>query len=164
MIFQGEEKLNNYLNRWLYDHDFDAECVVDKTFWVDLSSNIIHYSVFAEDEDIIEDYMEEVSKDFPELACADDALLAFFHEIGHIETEDEWTDDEWEASAKWKENASISNKEYFRYPTEWRATEWACNYILSHIHEVEIFWHGFETLLYEFYEINKEEIECNLSI
>ena len=160
----GEETLNNYLNSYLYDNGFDAVCVMDTDFWVDLSCNIIHYSIFTDEEEITETYMEEISKDFPELACADDAMLAFFHEIGHIETEDEWTDEEWEACVKWKEQDCASHKEYFRYPTEWRATEWACNYILAHKNEVLNFWEGFIELLTEFYIINEEQLTCNISI
>lgn len=151
----GEEKVNSYLNQWLADHDFDAICAMDTDFWVDLSCNIIHYSIYAAEEDISETYMEEVAKDFPELAYTDDMLLAFFHEVGHIETEDEWTEEEWEACAKWKEQECVSAVDYFRYPTEWRATEWACKYILAHHEEVGNFWKKVWELLTEFYELNQ---------
>lgn len=154
----GEEKVNSYLNQWLSDHNFEAICMADNNFWVDLSCNIIHYSIYADEEEIIEIYMEEVSKDFPELAQADVEMLSFFHELGHIETEDEWDEEDWEACENWKENNCASHREYFRYPTEWRATEWACEYILSHKEEVGIFWKKVWELMNELYELNKDNI------
>ena len=155
-MFKGEIKVNQFLNQWLFNHDFDAECEMGDDFWVNLASNTIYYSPWASEEDIAETYMEEVSKDFPELATFDEKIIAFFHEIGHIETEDEWTDKEWVNWRNQKEEEEMTDVEYFRSPIEWRATEWACEYILANYEEIKIFCKQFYQLMDEFYDINAE--------
>ena len=163
MILKGEAVINDFLNGWFERHDFDIVARMDTDFSIDLGDNTLYYAPFyAEDTEKI--YREEILKDFPEFSSCDisiNILIALFHEVGHYETENEWTDKEWEAFHKWRMREDITEREYFRYPIEWRATEWACEYILSHTEEMYKLWQDLGILFSWYYEINNVEDEEN---
>ena len=161
MKLKGIEVINNFLTQWCENHDFDVVCVMGTDYQIDLGGNVLFYAPFySEQTETI--FREEIVKDFPQFANCDlsmNTIIAFFHEIGHAETENEWTDKEWKKFEKWREREDITDREYFRHPIEWRATEWACNYILEHTEEVAKLWEDICILFSWFYEINEVEIE-----
>lgn len=161
MELKGIEVIDNFFTKWCQDHGFDVVCEMGTDFQIDLGHNVVYYAPFY-CEETEEEYRAEIIKDFPQFANCDlgiNALIAFFHEIGHAETENEWDEEDWEGFEAWKQT-EITNVEYFRHPIEWRATEWACNYILEHQEEVGKLWEDFCILYSWFYEIN--EVEDNV--
>lgn len=155
MELKGIDKLNEYFTNWLHNHDFEIDAEMSNEFSIELGSNILHYTPYY-DEENAEVYLDEVRKDFPQLANYDDALLSFFHEIGHAETECEWDDKDWKEYDRFVEECH-NNREYFRHPIEWRATEWGCEYILEHTDEITTFWKNAIDIIHWFYDINNIE-------
>ena len=97
-------------------------------------SNIITVGAFAPtDEYLYRMYLEEIH------GLCDQRLefefIVFLHEIGHIVTNNEFTDDEMNdyekcvADIESRENITYHLLEYYDLNVEWRATEWAVNYI-----------------------------------
>ena len=157
------QEINEFVNDWLYDHDFDIEAKMGTSFMVDLATNVLYYTPIYYDElDAI--LLEEITKSFPFAKNWDRNimfLVSFFHEVGHVETECEWTKKDfanfflWKVSnsAEMERNPSTSTVvEYFRHPIEWRATEWACEYIDKNWEEVGAFGQRLVELLQEFYQ------------
>lgn len=161
MKLKGIKVIDNYLTEWCQRHDFDVVCEMGTDFQIDLGDNTLFYSPFyAVDTEQI--YREEIIKDFPQFAEHDlmfNSVIAFFHEIEHAETENEWDEEDWEGFNAWKESDEPTVREYFRHPIEWRATEWACEYILQNKEEVNKLWKDFQNLYAWFYEINQVELE-----
>lgn len=159
MILKGEAVINDFLNGWFERHDFDVVAQMGSDFSINLGDNTLYYTPFYnEDTEII--FREEILKDFPEFSNCDisvNVLIALFHEVGHYETENEWEDKDWERFYAWRERPDITEREYFRHPIEWRATEWACEYILEHAEEMSKLWQDLATLFEWFYEINQVE-------
>ena len=100
-------------------------------FEVDLSTNIIYYSLYGnvEFEDSFADFILSLDKDVP---CIDVFLWSLLHEIGHLETED--LDFPYYGKAELRKK--YENKrtpedlynhaiEYYNLPIEIAATWWA---------------------------------------
>lgn len=165
-MFKGEIVINNYISDWLQRNDFDLVAEMGEAYEIDLGSNTLYFTPLYDNE-TNKIFMEEIVKDFPQFAKHDMSivdLIGFFHEVGHYETEDEWDEEDWEGFTAWKMSEEVTDRSYFRHPIEWRATEWACNYILENWEKVTKFWYNIGILYEWFYEINKDEIECNISI
>ena len=152
---KGIEILNQFFTTWLHEHDFDIDAEMGSEFSVDLGHNILHYAPYY-NPDSAKIFLEEVQKEFPEIVSCDDTILAIFHEIGHVETENEWEDKDWEEYEKFIANCTDDRK-YFRHPIEWRATEWGCQYILDNVEEISNFWDKMCILMQWFYTINRIE-------
>lgn len=155
MEIKGIDRLNEFFTEWLHSHDFDIDAEMDNEFSIDLGRNVLHYAPYY-DEDNAKVFFEEVQKDFPEIVECDDAILSFFHEIGHAETECEWEDEDWKEYDEFVKKCQ-DNREYFRHPIEWRATEWGCEYILTHTKEVAELWKNMVKLMTWFYTMNDVE-------
>lgn len=158
---KGTEVINEFVSDWLDRNGFDIVAEMGTDYEICLGTNTLYYSPFycEETEQI---YREEIIKDFPQFTeyhISINALIAFFHEVGHAETEDEWTIEEWDAFDEWKDTANPTNREYFRHPIEWRATEWSCTYILENWEKVTKFWADLGILMEWFYEINEVELD-----
>jgi len=153
-MLKGVTEINNYLTEWFTNHGFEVEAEMGDEFAVNLNDNTLFWAPYY-NEDNAEIYLEEVQKDFPDLEC-NDVIFGFFHEIGHVETEDLWTAKEWE---EYDEFVSLCEniRDYFRHPIEWAATKWACEYILEHEEEIEQFWQDLVKLIKNFYDLNDVE-------
>ena len=155
MELKGVEKVNKFLTEWLYAHGFEIEAEMGDSFRINLGLNVLEWSPYY-DEDSAVVFFEEVQKDYPDFISCPDELLAFFHEIGHAETECEWDDEDWEEYDIFVENCH-DDRTYFRHPIEWTATAWGCEYILNHKEEVAKFWKDFCKVMIEFFELNEVE-------
>ena len=139
-MLKGIEELDTYLTNWLVAHDFDATAELGTDFEVDLTSNRIFYSlVVCEEMDV--DFRQVCVGIRPELEDCDSFYLSFFHEIGHIETESDWTEKEWKRYRNFVERSTSLDKysEYFYQPIEYAATCWGCDYIATHRDEIADF-------------------------
>ena len=155
---QGVEEISQYLTNWLIAHDFDAVAEFGSDFQCDTSSNTIYWTVVVPN-DLDELFIKVCQECQPEIINADTFLLSFFHELGHIETENEWTDREWKNYYKFVETPDDHTVEqYFHHPVEISATRWGCEYIVNHIEEITEFVNGYVPLIKRFYELNEVEL------
>lgn len=153
-MLKGIAALDEYLNTWLYEHDFDAVVELDTDFSVDLNSNTIYYALVVP-QALDEDFIKVCRRLHNNLLNADTFLLSFFHELGHIETEDEWTEADWDAYNKFTATVDTNDAmTYFTHPIELAATKWGCDYIMSHIDEIKEFVNGYAPLITNIYQLN----------
>ena len=118
--------INNFVSQF---GEYSAE--VGDCFEVDLSTNIIYYSLYGnvEFEDSFADFILSLDKDIPPI---DIFLWSLLHEIGHLETEDldfPYYGKE-ELREKYKNRRSPEDLynyaiEYYNLPIEIAATWWA---------------------------------------
>lgn len=133
---------------------FDFTCTLGADFMCCLDRNVIVYSLFTADQ-ASKDFLTFVSDLFPEIH-ADIFLWSLLHEVGHIETADDFDDMEW---AYYRDSISqkIGNFEYFDLPIERAATEWAGHYILTHTAEIAILWSNIRRDIVNLYSILRKD-------
>lgn len=154
-MLKGIDELNTYLTNWLIAHNFDATAELGMDFEVNLATNRIFYAlVVSEEADEI--FTRVCAEIHAELADCDSFYLSFFHEIGHIETENEWTDKEWKKYRNFVERSTSLNnyEEYFYNPIEYAATCWGCDYIVNHREEIEDFSKNVNKLISKIFKKN----------
>lgn len=140
-------RITNILNEYLEKFDCNAE--PDSNFAYISDTNSIHYAL-AVAEEHEKSFMEFLHKLFPEVN-ADIFLWSLFHEIGHNETEDDFTDEE-EEEYREKACSNISNEEYYNLPMEYAASYWAGTYMKEHPKEVKNLWKKLQPAIKDFYE------------
>ena len=152
MELKGIEKLNQFFTEWLQAHDFDcvAELGTDFNFWGD--SNIIHYALVVPNTHDME-FVKLCQEYRPEIINCDNFLLSFFHEVGHFVTENDFSEKEWNYYYRHIVGCGDFLK-YYKYPIEWEATKWACDYIVENEKEIASFCQTYSKLIKEFLEIN----------
>lgn len=148
---------------------FNIKTEIDTDFAYYPHEKVVTWSFFmAEKSDKY--FQQFVALEFPDIT-ADIFLWSLLHEIGHHMTYDEWSDAEFNFNEEIKDAASkILEKEnpteaedkyahflYFSAPDEWRATEWAANYMETHSHSVEKFWLKFTEEFNKFLTLNQVE-------
>ena len=136
-------KITNILNTYLEKFD----CVIS-------SSNTIHYALVTA-ETHKDSFLKFVNTLFPEIN-ADIFLWSFFHEIGHHETEDDFTEEE-EEEYRIIASSNISNEEYYNLPMEYAATDWAGEYMKEHSAEVAQLWNKLAPVIRETYKLMEVE-------
>lgn len=156
-MLKGANEISQYLTKWLADHDFDAVAEIGSDWQCDTTSNTIYWALVVP-SDLDELFINVCRECQPEITSADTFLLSFFHELGHIETEDEWTDKEWQRYNKFVNELDCTAETYFHHPVEITATQWGCDYIVNHVEEIEEFVKGYVPLVKNFYELNKVEL------
>ena len=150
----GIKPLETFFTNWLQRHDFDAVAKIGTDFEVDLSSNTIYFAL-AVPAQFDEEFLAECRKYAPDIVAADTFLLSFFHELGHIETEDEWTAEEWESYDKFVNTPDDHTvEEYFAHPIEATATAWGAQWIVRHPAEIEKFVKEYTPKIKKFYQLN----------
>lgn len=157
MELKGIDRLNQFFTKWLADHDFDAVAELGTDFSVDLSSNTIYYSV-VEIADTADRFVNFCKSLEPDLVEVDPFIVSFFHELGHIETEDYWDTKDWERYDKFVE-ITKDDYTYFNFPIEREATKWGCDYIVNNVEEIVEFVRDYSTMISDFYRINGVELE-----
>ena len=145
------DKVNTIINNFVSQFDCYAEAGYDFAYHSD--KNLITYSFV-----VLDDFAES----FPRFAesihpvKADIFLWSLLHEIGHHETEDDFTEEEEE---EYREIASsnISAEEYYNLPIEYAATDWAGEYMETHSAEVAQFWNELAPAIQEVYKAMEVE-------
>lgn len=166
------KEINRYLNEWLSEQEFDCTVEFDSDFSYDMTNEIIHYSFVV--CNLHDKLFAEVCKNCNSaIENVDNFILSFFHELGHHNTIYIFSAEEWDKydnqklklEEKLKDNLDeqterkLYNK-YYTNPIELEATQWGCDYIVSHSDEVKKFFEGFQKLYKEFLVENNFDISC----
>lgn len=132
------------INKWLKANGFEITAMEDNEFYADVCDCVVYYAHKEADE--IDRLFYSVGKaEGMKVDCGIE-VFSFLHEVGHIETDCDIEEDEWEEIEGEKaelEEISLTdeieaNKRYFYILDEITATRWAIDYINTHEKEIEI--------------------------
>ena len=136
-------KLETYLTDWLTDRDYELEvheCDDDFFYSDPLSLIAVRNQASSIDDHLLRFFYDNNC----ELMFSNAFIPAFLHELGHHETMDDFSDEEWNAYREFErsfEGLDMNNYNnqvrYLSHPIELAATMWAIDYINSHKEEVE---------------------------
>lgn len=162
MSIKGISTLEYYLTNWLKDQGFpDVKARVAADFQYGPDEETIYFAlaITEEQDKKFLTFCQEMMH-FP-YDC-DNFILSFFHELGHHNTWELWSEIDWDYYNTAKEIinfAGLPVEEYFQLPQEWFATKWGCDYICKNVEKIEEFWRVCQKLLMNIYKQNGVEIE-----
>lgn len=130
--------IDNVLNRFLADNDFDCTAEMGTDFAYYWEEEIITYSL------IVSERMDNLFLDFArknglQVDCGI-FLLSFFHELGHHLTIDDLEEEEEEECEAIKDTLTDSDADCYKYFSlldEWLATSWAIDYINNNTNTIK---------------------------
>lgn len=135
-------KMTICLKKWLKDNGFEGIKVrEDVEFFANITEEIVYYA-FCEDDEADKMFYRFGQEEGLVMDCGS-FVLSFFHEIGHIMTDDLLSERVLNKCEKAKEKIEQiedyvqANKLYFALDDEITATRWAIDYINDHEREVE---------------------------
>lgn len=140
------DKITDILNKFL--EPFDCTAFPGSDFNYYPGSNSIEFALAVVDKHA-DSFIQFAESLHP--VHADIFLWSFMHELGHNETEDEFDeedDDEYIDAAA----AAISDEDYYNIPQEYRATDWAGEYMTEHEDEMIQLWSELAPAIKAFYE------------
>lgn len=148
------EKLENVLENYL--NKFDCELLqLDTDFYCYPDTKEIAYALtFVKDND---KYFNNLFKQLGLKYNADPFILALFHEIGHCVTWEHFNKLELlgiKLAKKIVDNGKPNKAKRIIYPyllDEFKATQWACNYINKHPKEIKKLWEAIQPKILKFY-------------
>lgn len=149
LVQEVEAVINDFTSQ------FDCTAVMDTDFYVDVNKNLIHFS-FCTSEKSDKEFMETVYRCNPRVTM-DTFLWALLHEIFHVETYDDLTEEELDYCHDMKDliaKEEIDPMEYYNLPIEKLATEGAVRWANSHVDELAAFWGKLQPVLMNFYKVN----------
>ena len=147
------DKITNILNNFLKQFDCTAKPGTDFACYTD--SNTITYALVIADK-YEKTFMDFTKRLFPNIR-ADPFLWSTMHEIGHIETENDF-DEEDEIAYINAIKTVTTDEEYYNIPQEYAATDWAGTFMETHEEEIKVFWNKLAPAIQNFYttlEVNK---------
>ena len=149
-MLKGMERLNDVVSEFV--KLFDCSCSFGTDFSCNTNRNHIDYTVVVA-ETHSQSFMDRVERLYPDVK-ADEFLWGLLHEIGHIETIDDFDDDEIAEFHLIKDVPNISDEEYYEVPDEFEATDWAANFMRENATLVNSFWAKVQPEIQSFYKIN----------
>ena len=155
-MLKGINEINNILNDFL--EEFDCTADVAEDFEYLYAESLIHYS-FVISEKGEKEFIESVNRHNPIVNC-DTFLWSLLHELGHHETIDDLSDNEYADSQIMKdfvEFGIVPTDIYYYCPDEVAATAWAVQYANSHIDLLQDLWNRLQPAIMNFYKINNVE-------
>lgn len=161
----GVKPINKYLNKWLEAHGFDCTVCLGTDFSYDCINDIIYYAfVVADAQD--KNYIKVCQECREEIGEVDNFILSFFHELGHFETQDAFSEEEWRSYEKLcerinqKETSTLEDyNAYWHHPVELEATQWGCDYIIDNYDIVKEWWDNLKPLILDFIKLNNIELD-----
>lgn len=158
MIDTELNKITKVLDKYL-SKKFDCECCgLDTDFYCYPDTKEVFYSLtFVADND---KYFNNLFKMLGLKYNADSFILALYHEIGHCMTWEHFTRAEMffiKVMKKIIDNGKPNKIKRMIYPfllDEFKATQWACNYINKHPQEVQRMWQNIQPKILKFYTDN----------
>lgn len=135
-MVQGQELILDILNQFCKNNDFDVEVKMDTDFWADVNRNIVYFSVLEMPESR-DEFMESLRRWHP-IVTMDCCVWSFLHEVFHIETIDDFDEEDWKYNENQKElieNGQLSKLEYYNLPLEVAATRGAVEWVNTHLEE-----------------------------
>ena len=169
MKLKGVKELNNSIYS-VVKHFTTAvkECRLNTDFSCDLDNDIIYYSPFI--TELSDKAMRENVHTSHGYAIPYDEMFLFslFHEIGHFETLDDMTKEDWDIDKQKKEELEKKlilfgvgeesyqyRLKYYECPSEYLANDWAAsNFKTINDYERKAINRKLMTALNKFYEIN----------
>lgn len=175
MKLKGTKKIKRIIKNFLAENGFG-------NFAIELSPDFAYIHSYDTEEElhkicfslvVPEDngFLENLYRRYkPQFAC-DIALISLFHELGHHETWNYFTEAEHEFFHQEKEaierELSIEYRNeirdlYFGVADEDMATRWAIDYITQNAEKVAIFWNNLAAAIQEFYVKNGIDISAEM--
>lgn len=173
----GLEKIEDIINRFL-KKEFKITAELSEEFQAFIPERIVNYT-FAPTSECVQNFIPDAEHRYPGIT-ADPFLWLLFHEVGHIMTENMWTQDErnyfndqkrkyfyigdeteeelQEASFAYIDEELLSDI-YHAMPDEFMATRWAGDYMVKNGRKVAKFWAKLQPAILEFYALNDVDIE-----
>lgn len=154
---KGLKKVDKVINKFTKSFGIKADLGTD--FQAFCNGCVINYTLAIEKEDI-DYFIADAEARYPDIN-ADIFLWCLLHEIGHILTDDFWTDEELEYFEEQKEmltayeDDDLRNNWYHCIPDEFFATRWAGEYMRKHPKKIAKFWKELQTELIKFYKKNE---------
>jgi hypothetical protein len=150
MKIKGINRLDRVLTR--FAKQFDCDVMLDTDFYCILTSNRIAYSLVVSKASSTS-FMNRVQRLYPDIN-ADEFLWSFLHEIGHIETYEDMTEEEIRETMGVKDCENITDEEYYELLDEYLATEWAANYMRENQEQIAKFWKKVRKNIMYIYRVN----------
>lgn len=149
-LIKASKTITNILNDFLKDFDCEAHLGTDFEYFG--GNNLIFYAL-ATPQQQVDAFMDFATSLFPNVK-ADVFLWSFFHELGHNQTEDDFTDEEWEEYTHTVKHLLPGKDDmtYFNLPQEYAATHWAGEYLTTHVEEVSALWNKLAPAIQNFYK------------
>ena len=147
---KGIDKINKYIEGYINKWDLYAH--IDTDFMYDPTEDTVYWTLV-----VSEKHDRAFQEFFESLGCdikTDVFVYSIFHEIGHSQTLEKISDEDYNYSHDRKADPNITDEEYFRLPDEIIASKWAVDYINNNIDEVRDFWNGLKPLIMKFYQRN----------
>lgn len=137
------ELLEQYLTNWLQNHDYELEVkVCENEFFYSDPLSLIAVSPNATNLDHY--FLDFISLNDCSLTFSNAFIPMFLHEVGHSETMDDFSEEEWEEYRDFEHSFSNLDMDnpflqfrYFSHPIEFAATSWAISFINTHQQEIE---------------------------
>lgn len=136
------KKLSRFIAKWCEENGFYVSIRYGADFAYYYRNDIVRYSF------VTCKLQDELMKEFwalngLEYNC-DIFLMSLLHEIGHYMTEDEWSAEESNNFTEMKKDLDGNTREgnfaYWNVPDEYRATEWAIDFINNNPEKCKVFW------------------------
>lgn len=154
-MLKGAETINKIITEQLNNLGFEIEAFMDTDFYAFPSSNQIYYSL------VVSERMDNLFMNFcKSLSAKLDTnifIMSLMHEVFHIETIDELSDEEYNYSQDIKKGLTSSDEDaqiYFNLPDEYLATSRAIEYINSHSAEMRSLYEALLPAFRNFYQLN----------
>lgn len=139
------KKIDTLITSLLSEFDEEYTAKMGTDFEVNLDTKIVYWSLLYPEKSG-QSFYDNFCSRFPIVKTLSIFTLSLFHEIGHIETEDEMIDD---TDIR---NTHLSAEEYFNLFNEKIATDWAGNFIENNFARVEKFDDSIFEIIYSFYD------------
>lgn len=133
---------------------FDLTCCIGGDFCYYYLDDEVQVSFLSAERDE-EEFMRSIQIQNP-LCCMDVFLWSLLHEIGHSQTIDEISDEDWGRSNRTKElcrDGKISRWEYYCCVDEVMATQWAVEFANENQNALFSFWNELQPLIMDFYRV-----------
>ena len=162
---KGLKRVNKIINEFCDQFGVTARPAAE--FIAILEDREITYS-FVVTDPADKYFIPFINKLAPDIT-ADIFLVSLFHEIGHLYTQFNFSEETWNRGWETKEAISkaielceerdealieMKNNEYFNLPEEKAATLWGINYIRTHEQEVAEFWAELQPALMRMFRKN----------
>lgn len=162
MEIKGLDIINKVVNDFVSEWDCTAKAGANFAYYY-LKDEISWTLLITEDADRY--FQSFLKKNFPDIT-ANVFIWSLFHEVGHHETIDMWSDEEQEEFDRIKDelekeygkekDKSLSYK-YFSLPDEFEATCWAAEYMRTYPEKVKQLFEKLSVAVRKFYELNEVE-------
>lgn len=162
---KGLKRVDRIINE--FTKQFGIEAHLGTDFCAYIEDREINYPIVL--VDAADKYFVPFIQSIDPHIQADIFVISLLHEVGHIYTKFNLSQEEWDKD--WVAKAAIDNaiqatededeasferlnNEYFNLPDEIAATKWALNYIKKHETEVAEFWAELQPAIHRFYRKN----------